>query len=649
MAQLLYQPDATAVANSQMQQFMARVNEKHNLKLENYAQLHAWSVEKLEDFWAEMFDFAGIIHSEPFTTVMAERKMPQNKWFEGAKLNFAENLLRHNNDNEALVFSSEGTMRRSVTYAQLNSSVRSLASFMVSKGLKEGERVCAFMPNVPETIMAMLAATSQGAVFSSGSPDFGHKGILDRFGQIEPKILVATNCYYYKGKRIDLTERIQQLVADLPSLECVIVVPYEPSEQVEASAIHEKAVHLKEALTFSADSFTFKQLPFYHPVYIMFSSGTTGLPKCMVQGPGVLLNHLKEHLLHGDLRPEDTIFYFTTCGWMMWNWLVSALAVGSRLVLYDGNPFYPGPEVLWQLAEREKINTFGISAKYISALDGADARPADAADLSSIKAILSTGSPLSEDGFDFVYDHVKKDVRLSSISGGTDLNGCFALGNPMLPVYRGQIQCPGLGMNVHVYNEEGKSLKGEAGELVCGSPFPSMPLHFYNDTDGKKYHAAYFEKYPGIWRHGDYCLLTDEGGMVIYGRSDATLNPQGVRIGTAEIYRVIEALAEVDDSLAVGQSWQNDERVILFVKLAQNTSLDENLISTIKKTIRDGVSPRHVPSKVLAIADIPYTKNMKKVEIAVKNVINGRPVTNLEALANPESLKLYENLEALQS
>jgi acetoacetyl-CoA synthetase len=501
---------------------------------------------------------------------------------------------------------------------------------------------------MPHSIIAMLAATSMGATWSSCSPDFGIKGVLDRFGQIKPKVLFTANGYSFKGKKIDSLERISNILKQLPSIQKVVVVPYtdpEPDISLVPNAVR------YEDFKSSEDNLEieFAQLPFDHPLYIMYSSGTTGLPKCMVQSAGgILVHHMKELVLHTDLKREDVIFYFTTCGWMMWNWLVSSLSVGATLVLFDGNPFHPEPGALWQMAQDEKITVFGTSAGYIAALMNAGVKPAENYDLSSVRAVLSTGSPLSIEGFEFIYDHVKKDLQLASIAGGTDLNGCFGLGNPMGAVYAGELQCRGLAMNVEAWNDEGKPVVEEQGELVCTKPFPSMPIYFWDDPDGGKYHSAYFEDYPGVWRHGDYIVVTERGGIVMYGRSDATLNPGGVRIGTAEIYRQIDQMEEIADSVVVGQNWKNDVRVILFVKPEEGVELTEDLKNKIRQTIRTNASPRHVPAKIIAIPDVPYTLNMKKVELAVKKIIEGKPVLNKDALGNPEALDYYADIPELQ-
>lgn len=662
----LYIPPSNRAENSRMMEFLRLVNDREKLDLSTYEQLHRWSVSDIPGFWAAFWQYAGIIASQPYDTVVDDAsKMPGARWFGGARLNFAENLLRFRDNRPALIFRGEDQVASDMTYAELYAEVERLTRSLRALGIQPGDRIVGLMPNMPETIVAMLAATALGAVWSSCSPDFGTQGVLDRFGQITPRILVTVDGYYFKGKVIDCMPKVAEIVESLPSVEKVLLVPYAEAAP-EVSRIP-RAVRYEEFLEpLSADAqIDFVQLPFDHPVYIMYSSGTTGLPKCMVQGPGVLLNHLKELILHTDLRRDDRIFYFTTCGWMMWNWLASALGTGATLVLYDGNPFYPGPDSLWQMARQLKINVFGTSARYLTALQEADFRiedsfGADVTDeqaqpdgenvpLPHLRTILSTGSPLPRDGFRYVYRAIKSDVQLASIAGGTDLNGCFTLGNPLLPVYAGEIQCRGLGMKVEIFNDEGAPVVGEQGELVCSAAFPSMPLYFWDDADGRKYRDAYFDVYPGIWRHGDFAQLTERGGMIVLGRSDATLNPGGVRIGTADIYGVVEHLPEIEDSVVIGQNWRNDVRVILFVKMKADQTLDDTLKDRIVRKIRTEVSPRHVPAKIIAVPDIPYTRNMKKVELAVKRIVEGQAIPNREALANPEALAHFENLPELNS
>ena len=649
MAKKLWQPSKERRTQSNMYRFMNFINKRHGRDFEEYEPFHQWSIENIPDFWAAMWEFAGIIASTPYSKVVDDlNKMPGARWFIDARLNFAENLLRHRDDQIALTFKGEARDSVRMTYRQLYSEVARVAISLKEAGVLVGDRVVGFMPNMPQSIIAMLAAASIGATWSSCSPDFGIKGVLDRFGQIKPKILFTADGYFFKGKEIDSLERISKISKELPSIEKVIVVPY--TQQNPDLRHIPDAIHYADFLTPEPDpEINFEQLPFDHPLYIMYSSGTTGLPKCMVQSAGgILIHHIKELMLHTDLKREDTIFYFTTCGWMMWNWLTSSLSVGATLVLYDGNPFYPHPDVLWKMAQDEKITVFGTSAGYIAALQNTEIKPDDLYDLTSLRSVLSTGSPLSVEGFEFIYREVKADLQLASIAGGTDLNGCFGLGNPLGSVYAGELQCRGLGMNVHAFNEEGKSVINQKGELVCTTPFPSMPIYFWDDPDGKKYHAAYFDVYPNIWCHGDFIKISEHGGMVMYGRSDTTLNPGGVRIGTSEIYRQIEQMEEIEDSVVVSQNWKNDVRVILFVKLPDRVELTEELKQKIVSNIRSNISPRHVPAKILSVPDIPYTLNMKKVELAVKNIIENQPVLNKDALINPEALDFYAGLKELQ-
>ena len=649
MAKLLWKPSEEQIKNSNMYRFMGIVNERYQQNFNEYAPLYEWSIENIAEFWATMWDFADIIASKPYEQVIDDvGKMPGAGWFSGARLNFAENLLRFRDDRVALIFKGEGLASTRMTYAELYDEVARLARALKDAGVVSGDRVVGFMPNMPAAMIAMLAASSIGAAWSSCSPDFGIKGVLDRFGQIKPKVLFTANGYFFKGKKLDSLERIADIIKELPSIEKVVVVPYTESEP-DISALP-NAVHYEAFKSSQANlEIEFEQLPFEHPLYIMYSSGTTGLPKCMVQSAGgILIHHLKELMLHTDLKREDTIFYFTTCGWMMWNWLTSSLGCGARIVLFDGNPFHPHPGALWEMVQDEQITIFGTSAGYLSALQNAGVKPGREYDLKSLKTLLSTGSPLSVEGFEYVYRDIKADLQLASISGGTDLNGCFALGNPMCPVYASELQGRGLAMKVEAFSEAGTPLIGEQGELVCSAPFPSMPIYFWDDPENKKYHAAYFNVYPHIWRHGDYIEINKRGGVVIYGRSDATLNPGGVRIGTAEIYRQVEQLTEIEDSVVVGQNWKNDVRVILFVKMAPGIELTKELINTIRKTIRENTSPRHVPAKIISVEDIPYTLNMKKVELAVRKVIHDQPVQNKDALRNPEVLDFYAGLKELQ-
>ncbi len=649
MSKLLWKPSEDQIKKTNLYRFQTVVNEKFNQNFNDYASLYQWSINNIADFWETMWEFADIIASEPYQQVIDDvTKMPGARWFAGARLNFAENLLRYRDDRVALIFKGEARPSIKITYAELYDEVARLAKALKAVGVQTGDRVVGFMPNMPASIIAMLAATSIGATWSSCSPDFGIKGVLDRFGQIKPKVLFTANGYSFKGKKLDSLERIANILKELPSIEKVVVVPY-TEQKADISSIP-NAVHYNDFKSSEANlAIEFEQLPFDHPLYIMYSSGTTGLPKCMVQSAGgILIHHLKELMLHTDLKREDTIFYFTTCGWMMWNWLTSSLAVGATLVLFDGNPFHPHPAALWEMAQEESVTVFGTSAGYIAALINAGVKPARDYDLSSIRAVLSTGSPLSIEGFEYIYNEVKQDLQLASIAGGTDLNGCFALGNPMGPVYAGELQCRGLAMDVRAFDENGRELINEEGELVCCKPFPSMPIYFWDDPDGSKYHSAYFDVYPNIWRHGDFVTVTDRGGVVMLGRSDATLNPGGVRIGTAEIYRQLEQMEEIEDSVVIGQRWKNDVRVILFVKPAAGYALTEELKTKIRQVIRTNASPRHVPAKILETPAVPYTLNMKKVELAVKKIVEGKPVLNRDALSNPEALDYYQDLPELQ-
>ncbi|MDZ7582234.1 MAG: acetoacetate--CoA ligase [Deltaproteobacteria bacterium] len=649
MSKLLWQPSEQRIKASNLHRFMNLINDRFGQDFMGYEDLYRWSIENIPDFWATLWDFAGIIASAPYERVIDDlHKMPGASWFKGARLNFAENLLRYRDDRLALVFKGETQAPVYLTHAELYRQVARLAKSLKQAGVQSGDRLVGFMPNMPQTIIAMLAATSMGAVWSSCSPDFGIKGVLDRFGQIRPKVLFTANGYFFKGKQLDSLERIGTILKQLPSIEKVVVVPYTQADPDIGGVPH--AVMFDDFIAPETDlDIEFEQLPFNHPLYIMYSSGTTGLPKCMVQSAGgILIHHLKELMLHTDLKRDDRIFYFTTCGWMMWNWLTSSLAVGATLVLFDGNPFHPHPGALWEMAQNERVTVFGTSAGYIAALQSAGVKPGSLYDLAPLRTLLSTGSPLSIEGFDFIYSDVKSDLQLASISGGTDLNGCFALGNPIGPVYAGELQCRGLAMKVEAYDENGRPVINRQGELVCSKPFPSMPIYFWDDPDGTKYHSAYFDVYSNVWRHGDFILVNDHGGVIIYGRSDATLNPGGVRIGTAEIYRLVEQVEEVEDSVVVGQNWNNDVRVVLFVKLAQGCHLTDEIRNKILRTIRENASPRHVPRKIISVPAIPYTLNMKKVELAVKKMIEGQPVLNRDALSNPDVLDFYKNLKELQ-
>jgi len=650
MGKQLWSPSRERIASANMTRFIEFVNRRRACRFHSYDELYRWSIENIPDFWADMWEFGDIRASRHYDAVVDDLgKMPGAAWFNGARLNFAENLLRYRDDRIALLFRSEGKDTVRVTYAELYDRTAKLARSLRETGVGPGDRVAGYLPNMPETVIAMLATTSIGAVWSSCSPDFGIRGVLDRFGQIRPKVLFTADGYTYSGKRIDSLTRVRAIAAELPDIRQIVVVPFlNPKPDIAGLA---NAVRYGDFATRQQGlELAFEQVPAEHPVYIMYSSGTTGPPKCMVQSVGgILINHLKELILHTDLQREDTIFYFTTCGWMMWNWLVSSLAVGATVLLYDGSPVYPEPGALWRLAQDEKITIFGTSARYLALQEKQRVRPGRDHDLSALRTILSTGSPLSPESFRYVYREISRDVQLASISGGTDLNGCFALGNPIGPVHEGELQCRGLGMKVEAFDADGRPVINRKGELVCTAPFPSMPIYFWDDPDGTKYRKAYFSVYPGVWAHGDYILITPSGGLIIFGRSDATLNPGGVRIGTTEIYRLLEAIPEIADSLAVGQRWENDERVILFVRMAAGVELTAELKEKIRLTIRENISPHHVPARIIRVADIPYTINMKKVELAVRNVIHGEPVLNRDALANPEALELYRDLEELRS
>ncbi|MFZ1983207.1 MAG: acetoacetate--CoA ligase [Desulfatitalea sp.] len=649
MGQRLWAPSAQRASASNMAAFIQAVNKSFDLNLGSYSELYQWSVNRIPEFWEMFLDFSKVRLHRPYSAVIDDiGKMPGARWFEGATLNFAENLLTYRDDRIALISRCESRTPVRITYGQLYAKVRALAWALKTQGIQPGDRVAGFMPNIAETVIAMLAATALGAVWSSCSPDFGIRGVLDRFGQIAPRVLFTADGYMFKGSRLDCLGRIGQMLAHLPSVERVVVVPFQAAAP-DISAIP-NAVLLEDFMAAdTGQQIPFVPVPFSHPLYIMYSSGTTGLPKCMVQSVGgVLLNQLKEMILHTDLRRDDTIFYYTSCGWMMWNWLVSALAVGATVVLYDGNPFHPDPEALWRMAAEEKITVFGTSAGYIGALQNMGAHITGKFPLPALRTILSTGSPLTEENFAYVYAHIKADLQLASISGGSDLNGCFALGNPLDAVYSGELQGRGLGMKVMAFDEAGRPVMDQKGELVCTAPFPSMPIYFWDDPDGAKYRAAYFGKYPNVWRHGDFILINQRGGVTIYGRSDATLNPGGVRIGTAEIYRQVEQIEEIEDSIVIGQDWKNDVRVILFVKLKPGFALDAALQAKIRTTIRANASPRHVPAKIIAVPGIPYTLNMKKVELAVRKAISGQPISNRDALMNPEVLDYYAAIEELQ-
>ena len=640
----MYQPSVEQIERSQMFEFKEYINVRHGINLENYQDLHGWSVNQIPDFWEAVWSYFDIIHSESYTQIVDDvSKMPGAKRFNGARLNFAENLLRHRDDKIALIFKGEGQPTRKLTYCELYLAVAKTAQALKNVGVQKGDYIAGFIPNMPESIIAMLATTSIGAIWSSSSPDFGINGVLDRFSQIKPKVLFAANGYFYNGKSHDSLEKLQGILQDLPTVEKVVVIPY--------SEINPNISSINNSILYSdftaneAEKIEFKQLPFDQPLYIMYSSGTTGLPKSIVHGAGgTLLQHIKELRLHCDISEQDNVFYFTTCGWMMWNWLVSNLAIGATLTLYDGAPFYPDSNAMWDMADELGITVFGTSAKFIAASEAAGNNPISTNDLSSVRLILSTGSPLMEENFDYIYHNVKKNVHLASVSGGTDIISCFAGGSPTLPVYRGELQCCGLAMDVDSFDYLGKSRRNEKGELVCKKAFPSMPIYFWNDPDGQKYHNAYFDQYDGVWYHGDYIEINDHGGVTIYGRSDATLNPGGVRIGAAEIYRVVEQIPEIADSLVVGVQSEGDELVALFLIMNEDEILNDILVNKIKSSIRKNCTPRHVPSIVKSVEDIPYSISGKKVELAVKKVLHGEEVTNKDALANPEALDCFKDI-----
>jgi acetoacetyl-CoA synthetase len=646
----LWRPSPGWIEQTNMSHFARAAERRWQHKFVDYETLHRWSTEQPREFWPTLWDFAAIVGEPGDTVVVDGQKMPGAKFFPRARVNFAENLLRRRDGTDAIVFRGEDKVRRRLSHRDLYDAVSRFAQALTAQGVRPGDRVAGYMPNMPETVIACLATAAIGAVWSSCSPDFGVKGVLDRFGQIEPKVLILADGYFYNGKRFDNLAKAREIVAALPSVERVVVVPY--AEDAFALDGIARAVRYDGFVApFAAGDIVFERFAFAHPLYILYSSGTTGVPKCIVHCIGAaLLQHTKEHLLHCDIKPGDRVFYFTTCGWMMWNWLISALASEATLILYDGSPFHPGPQALFDYADEERITFFGTSAKFLDALNKSGYEPAKHHHLATMRALGSTGSPLAPESFDFVYDKVKRELFLFSMSGGTDLLACFTTGNPLWPVWRGELQCAALGMATDVFTADGRPAKvEEKGELVCTRSFPSMPLGFWNDPDGEKYFAAYYAHFPNVWTHGDFAAKTRHGGFIIFGRSDAVLNPGGVRIGTAEIYRQVEQIPEVLEALAIGQEWQRDVRVVLFVKLRDGVTLDEALEKRIRQQIRDNATPRHVPAKIVAVADIPRTKSGKIVEIAVREIVHGRPVKNQEALANPEALALYKDLPVLAS
>lgn len=645
----LWTPSSQQIADSRMSAFARSVEAGEGLVFPDYNALHEWSCQSGGKFWDRLWDFAGIIGEKGERIVVDEDKMPGAQYFPDARLNYAENLMKYKGDSEAIVFRAEDKSESRVTHDELHAMVSRFQQAFIADGLQKGDRIAAMMPNMPETIAAMLAATSLGAIWSSCSPDFGVKGVLDRFGQINPKIFITCDGYWYAGKRIEISDKLNEIV---PALDCqkTIIVPLLGDAKCVAESLSCTSSMEDYLSSYKAGEVMFEKLEFAHPLYIMFSSGTTGIPKCIVHSHGgSLMTLIKEHQLHVGMKEGDRVFYFTTCGWMMWNWLVTSLASGVTLMLYDGSPFAPDERAIFDYAAQEKFTLLGTSAKFIDAVRNTGLRPIETHDLSSVRMIGSTGSPLAPENFDFVYSGIKQDVHLASMSGGTDLMGCFVIGIPWKPVYKGEIQGPALGMDVQVWDDDQKPVKGEKGELVCAHAFPSMPVGFWGDETGERYHNAYFAQFENVWCHGDFAEITPTGGMIIHGRSDATLNPGGVRIGTAEIYNQVEQMEAVEEGLCIGQDWQSDARVVLFVRLRDGVQLNEALEADIRKRIRVGASPRHVPAKIIQVADIPRTKSGKITELAVRDVVHGRQVKNKEALANPEALELFVDLEALKS
>ena len=649
----LWSPTNEQLEATQLHGFAQAIAEKYQLEINEYHDLWSWSVTHPDLFWSEVWSYAGVVGDKGEAVLQDADKMPGAKWFPEARLNFAENLLQYASSHraqDAIVFWGENQTKRTITNDDLLAQVSQCQQLLSQAGIGPGDRVAGYLPNMPEAVVAMLATASLGAIWSSASPDFGIEGVLDRFGQIEPKYLFCTDGYFYNGKWLEMHSKNQAVCDGLSSLSKVVLIPYGgDAEPAEYASLWSQSLN-----EYEATAVQYTRLPFDHPLYILFSSGTTGAPKCIVHGAGgTLLQHIKEHRLHSDVRPGDRLFYFTTLGWMMWNWLVSGLANGATLLLYDGSPFAENdagkPELIFDLAQAEGMTQLGTSAKYLEAANKAGLDPANTHDLRALRSVFSTGSPLAPEGFRYVYQRIKDDVLLASISGGTDIVSCFALGAPTLPVWIGELQCRGLGMTVDVYDDDGQSLASGKGDLVCTKPFPSMPVGFWNDADGSRYHSVYFDRFDNVWCHGDYVELTEHGGMIIHGRSDAVLNPGGVRIGTAEIYRQVEKIEEVLESIVIGQQWQSDVRVVLFVVLRAGMELDQALIDKIKLQIRSKTTPRHVPAKVIQVSDIPRTKSGKIVELAVRDTVHGKPVKNKTALANPEALDLFHDLADLQN
>ena len=644
----LWIPSTERIRNSNFQKYFSFLKNHFNKNFNNYNELYNWSITEIEEFWKSIWEYSELIYSRSYSSVLDKRIIQNAKWFSDAKINFAENLLRFRNDNTAILSIRENYPKLRISYKHLYNLVARCANSLMQVGVTKGDRVAAYVSNFPEAVIGMLATTSLGAIWSSTSPDFGIEGVLDRFGQIEPKVMFVIEAYNYSGKHIECKDKIDQIVRSIPSIQKVILIREfddlnNLSSDTKSNDKSSMYIYFNELLVNNSDSIDFIQTEFDHPVYIMYSSGTTGKPKCIVHGAGgTLIQHFKELHLHTDLKPDDKIMYYTTCGWMMWNWLVSSLMLGATVVLFDGNPVYPNPERMWNDIDSEKISIFGTSPKYITGIEKSGLIPKEVFNLSSLRTILSTGSPLSRENFKWVYENVKEDIQLSSISGGTDIISCFMLGCPIIPVYAGEIQCKGLGMKVEAFTEKGVSVIDEKAELVCTEPFPSAPIYFWNDNDNTKYTRAYFERFPGVWHHGDFIKITKQGGIIVYGRSDATLNPGGVRIGTAEIYRIVDQFDEILDSLVVGQNWQNDVRIVLFVVLKNALALENNLIEKIKSKIRISATSRHVPSIIKQVNQIPHTISGKKVEVAVTRILNGEKVDNLEAISNPESLEQFQ-------